>query len=540
MTLADLIDLEAQLARDRDVEPDALEARDRAWLAEIPEGARRDREGLLRGWLDAGREAEPGRAHPGAAVERALGATRALLVFVGLVLGWASATGVLAFSGEHPVNVWDFLLAFVGIQVLLLALLALSFFLPLGAVGRPAASLVRGAVAWLYSRFAARSARSREQSAEWSAFWHRLRSRRSLYHRIEPWLLLGTTQGFGVAFNVGALVALMRLVVFSDLAFAWGTTLVELDAPRFHALVAAIAAPWRGIWPDAVPSPDLVAATRYSRLEGAYLSPGAGRALRPDAVGEWWKFLAVSLAFYGLAPRVLLLALARLRTATLLRRLPLDDAEVTRVVRRLSEPHVDTRSASAPEIAARRAGVEPPHARGAGAASRCAVVLWRDVPSTAAVTSAVAAQAGCSVATVQPAGGRDYDEGGVDWARVASGADSVVVVAESFEAPDRATARFLRSLRTALGPRRHVLVLLAGAAGESVTSASPQAVRLWREGLSALEDPWLSVEALRGSPAASSGATAGRPDGTAAPGLDGTAAAQSPAPLPGRASGRNE
>jgi hypothetical protein len=346
-----------------------------------------------------------------------------------------------------------------------------------------------------------RSARGRERAAEWGELWHRLRSRRSLYQHVEPWLLLGVTQGFGVAFNLGALLAFLRLVVFSDLAFAWSTTLVELDAERFHAVAAAVAAPWSGLWPDAVPTLDLVGATRYSRLESAYLAPGAGRAARPETVGGWWPFLAAALTCYGLLPRLVLLAVARVRSAALLRRLPLDDAEVTRLVARLSTPLVETQGVGAKETAAARAAGVAGAARDASAAGRCAVVLWRDVPASEALTEAVAAQAGCPIVAVQSAGGRDYDEAGVDWARLADAADPVVVVAESFEAPDRATMRFLRELRGALGPRRHVLVLLTGGPDRAAANGAPaQAVRVWREGLAALEDPWIAVEPLRGAP----------------------------------------
>jgi hypothetical protein len=247
VTLSDLIDLEAQLARDREVDPGALAVRDRAWVRDSGHPAR-DREALLARWLDAARDAQPERLHPGASVERALRTTRALLAVAGLVVGWASATALLEFTGDHPVNVWDFLLVFVATQVLLLVVLGASFFVPLGAFGRPAFGIVRSAVGALHGRFAMRSARGRERAAEWGELWHRLRSRRSLYQHVEPWLLLGVTQGFGVAFNLGALLAFLRLVVFSDLAFAWSTTLVELDAERFHAVAAAGAAPGGGVW----------------------------------------------------------------------------------------------------------------------------------------------------------------------------------------------------------------------------------------------------------------------------------------------------
>jgi hypothetical protein len=490
VNLADLIDLEAQLARDRDADPAALEARDRALVGRAGAPARPAT--LLRRWLDALHEAEPGRGRPGRQVASALAATRAALVFLGLALGWGAATAAVRFSGGHPVNVWDFLLAFVGLQLALLVLLAVSFFVPLAAAGRPVAGLVRGAVGAILARAATRTGPgARAHPDELRALWHRLRSRRSLYHHVEPWLLLGTTQGFGVAFNVGALAALLRLVVFTDLAFGWSTTLVDLDAGRFHALASALAAPWRSLWPEAVPSPGLVAATRYSHLTGEYV---AGAASPVDA-GGWWPFLAAALATYGLLPRLLLLLLARLRAGHLLRRLPLDDAEVTRVVRRLAEPHVETRGRPDPaDVVAAPDAPAPAPAPAAAGGTRCAVVVWRDAPLGPAVRAAVERRAGCAVAALHPAGGVDDPEDGP--LPALDGADPVVVVAESWESPDKATLRFLRGVRAAIGPRRHLLVLLL----ESASPGEIPALKVWRERLAALEDPWLEVEPL-GRPA---------------------------------------
>ena len=71
--------------------------------------------------------------------------------------------------------------------------------------------------------------------------------------------------------------------------------------------------------------------------------------------------------------------------------------------------------------------------------------------------------------------------------------------AEGFEAPDRAVLRFLASLRRAAGPRRHVLVLLVEVAGDAVRAAAEAQVRIWRDGLARLEDPFLAVEPLGGA-----------------------------------------
>jgi hypothetical protein len=498
MTVADLIDLEAQLARDRDADVAVLERRDRALLAGV---ASASRPALLTRWLERMREAHPGTVFPGRTISSVLSGIRAVLVIIGFILGWAAASALLRYTGTEPVNVWDFLLAFVGVQLLLFALLLGSFVVPLAAVGKPLLGLVRTAVAAAYPRLAARVlGATDERLGEWRAFWHRLRSRRSLYHRLEPWILLAATQAFGVAFNVGAIAGCLRLIVFSDIAFAWSTTLVQLDASRFHALVHALAAPFAWLWPDADPSSALVAATRYSRLEGAYVSAGAGRAARPELVGGWWPFLLACVAFYGLLPRCTTLALSGWRVRRLLARLPLDDAEVGRVVRRLSEPHVETRSA-APELPVRAgpaAATPPVSARDSG--TPCMLVLWRDTPAEPDVRAAVARQTGCTIASVHAAGGRDYEGGKLDWSRIADGVGAAVVVAEGWEAPDKAVLRLIADLRRALGPRREVIVLLAHVRVGAVAPSLASELRIWRDGLAPLEDPYLAVEPLRGSP----------------------------------------
>jgi hypothetical protein len=501
MTLANLIDLEAQLSRDRDGDAGALAARDRALLAGA--AAAPDRRGaLLARWLDALRARDASALFPGRAVAGAVGATRAALAILGLAVGWGAGTAATRYGGGHPVNVWDFLLVFVGVQVLLLAVLLASFVLPLAAAGAPVAGLVRGAVGAIYPRIAARLAGGGVAARdEWRVLWHRLRSRRSLYRAVEPWLLLSLTQAFGVAFNVGALLAVLRLVVFTDVAFGWSTTLVELDAARFHALARAVALPWRALWPDAVPSEALVEATRYSRLDAAYAGAGAGRSAHPELVGGWWRFVVAALLAYGLVPRALLLAAARLRVARLLATLPHDDAEVSRVLARLAAPHVETR-APLPEAAGAPSPGGGPGAAGAAApGTPCALVLWRDLPGGAALEAAVSRALGRPVLRARSAGGLDHEElDAASWAAFGAGADPVVIAAEAFEPPDRAARRFLAALRGALGPRRLVVVLLLGAATGELRPPREGDVRVWRDGLAPLEDPWLAVEPFREAP----------------------------------------
>jgi hypothetical protein len=500
MTLADLVDLEVQLVRDRGADPAALEARDRRLLP--PGASARGRAAVLRDWIGALREQDPASARPGRAVMGALRAVRSLLVIAGLLLGWGTATAVLQFTGGHPVNVWDFLLVFVGLQLALLVLLLASFLLPVDEAGAPLLGLARSIVGAIFRRLVVRGFRGEERVEEWRVLWHTLRARRSLYHGVEPWILLGLTQSFGVAFNVAALAAMLRLVVFSDLAFSWSTTLLELDPARFHTVVRALSAPWAWLWPDAVPSSALVEATRYSRLEGAYLLSGARRTSQPALVGAWWPFLAASLTFYGLLPRAVLLVVSGLRASRLVARLPFDDLEISRVVGRLTAPDVQTRSPDREAPAPSWPGTAPDAADSADAGcERCVTVLWRDVPAGPTLDSALARRLRCDVRAAEVAGGRDYDERRVDWGRVTSGAEAAIVVAEGWEPPDRSVLRLLRSLRDALGPRRPIRVVLLGPVdGARITPAATTDVQLWREGLARLADPFVSVESLPEAP----------------------------------------
>jgi hypothetical protein len=301
-----------------------------------------------------------------------------------------------------------------------------------------------------------------------------------------------------VAFNLGALLGCLRLIAFSDIAFSWSTTLVQLDAARFHSLVHALAAPFGWLWPDADPSPALIESTRYSRLEGAYVLSGARRAAHPEMVGGWWPFLLAALVCYGLVPRALTLALSRLRAARLLKRLPLDDVEVMRTLRRLSEPHVETRS-TLPGQPIRASISPPPRAAIASDGSRCALILWRDIPARPELRDAVARQTRWNVGAVHAAGGREYQEGQVHWPRVLDGANCVAVVAEGWEAPDKAALRLVSELRRSLGERRPVLVLLADVRGDRIAPSSAEEVRIWEEGFARLEDPYVAVEPLAGT-----------------------------------------
>lgn len=108
--------------------------------------------------------------------------------------------------------------------------------------------------------------------------------------------LAAQLQLFWLVFGLSLLAVLATLLLFSDLAFAWSSTLLEPAA--MHQILSGLAWPWRGWWPQAVPSLELVEQTRYLRI--------APLAAEAEAFGHWWPFILASTLTYNLLPRLLL------------------------------------------------------------------------------------------------------------------------------------------------------------------------------------------------------------------------------------------
>ena len=68
-----------------------------------------------------------------------------------------------------------------------------------------------------------------------------------------------------------------------------------------------LAAPWASWLPGAVPSIELIEASRYFRADPR-LSVDAA------ALGQWWTFVALCLVVYAALPRIVLLVIALWRT----------------------------------------------------------------------------------------------------------------------------------------------------------------------------------------------------------------------------------
>ncbi len=104
--------------------------------------------------------------------------------------------------------------------------------------------------------------------------------------------------------GVGILLAFLTLLLFTDLAFGWSSTLIS-DPDRIHTIVNLISFHWQSYWPAAVPDAELIESTRFIRI--------APHADSISNAGDWWPFLLASLLIYNLLPRCLLICVCLLQ-----------------------------------------------------------------------------------------------------------------------------------------------------------------------------------------------------------------------------------
>jgi len=483
--LSRVVDLAAALEADSQLDPETLRRRDRTLgraLAERVDGAT----ARVEAWLDA-RRAGAGPT-PG---ERALAAQRVLrtlLVLGGLLAGSGTALAVFAYDGVHPVNVVQVLAVFVALQlVLVVATLVLA--LPEAWRRRvPGLAALQDVLRLVSPGRWLPALRGLLPPAQRDAFDRAgalARRHQRLYGEAQKWSLLVASQWAGVSFHAAALATAVGLVVFSDLAFGWSTTLT-LDAEGLARWARLLALPWSHVLPDAVPSLELIRDTQYFRGAGGF----TGEAPRSAA---WWRFLLLCMASYGLAPRLALLAFASWRQRAALRRIFATLPGVADLRDRLDSRWVVT-AASGAEAGGPGGRARMP-ARRVARPARVRAVRWSGAPiSREAVGALVAEAIGAELAGVVEGGAGSGRPDADLVAELAAAGDPPLLLVKAWEPPLAEFLDLLGELREAMGEGTPLLVVpLAETGSDRWALASGADARTWVRRLDAAADPWLDV-----------------------------------------------
>ncbi|MFT3992266.1 MAG: DUF2868 domain-containing protein [Luteolibacter sp.] len=281
-TLEELIDFEHEIAANPEVTPADCSAVISATRG--LEGTAARRSGLLV-WLQNVRKSSPGKRFSSSL--SLIGAGLAVLFFIS---GSSAVVGLLHDSEKRGINVTLFLALLLGTQWLILIFSFLAWLL------RRKAAEGFSAFQSLIGHLARRG--SGKDSQNW---WQGLMESGPSARAALLWRLARHAQSAGISFNLGILTGLAGLVLVRHIGFYWETTTDEAMHALLGKIVTILSFPWAAWWPSAVPSAEIIAATRWLPERTAALPPG------PAA---WWQFLLAAVVVWGFLPRLALRFLA--------------------------------------------------------------------------------------------------------------------------------------------------------------------------------------------------------------------------------------
>lgn len=509
-SLADLLDLEFLFDRDRELldktgETD-LKKRDRNIYLEIKDSCRQQddddrRSCLLRKWLSSRRAALPPDEQavlPGRFFRELIRICGWAFFLFSLAGGWGLAMSYLSYSGKTPVNVTTFLGLFVGTQLLLLLLL--FFFITAGRLRtRPRLPLTYSLVRKAVFRLAVKLGRlaGGRKAYQWLAgLSGSAQKYGSIYGLLFALPFFSLVQMAGVGFNLGVLGATLLKVVGSDVAFGWQSTLQPGAEAVLH-LVRFVALPWSWALPAGIGYPDL------TQIQGSQivLKEGIYRLSTGNLV-SWWPFLCLSVAVYGLFPRIILFAGSRVLLRLLVRRFKFDSAAHHEVLQRMTTPRLSTTTTVVPPKKQEISTAEPVEKEPFAPVGRQGIALipdeiFADCPHedfSTLVHNRLGLKIGPSFRLDQPG---DEEEQLLHEIKYSLGPDTnaLIILQEAWQPPIEEFFVFLRQLRETTGKKNLISIVLIGKPTPTTifTKVRTQDYTIWRQKITSLGDPYLQA-----------------------------------------------
>ncbi|MBC7529954.1 MAG: DUF2868 domain-containing protein [Oligoflexus sp.] len=369
-TMPDLLDYEAQIARDSLAEPGVLIARDRSLKNILVPG---NKTKTLLAWTRHFQITDSNSA--GATAKRSYD----LLAFAAIVLGIISGSGLiqamLHYDGTQPVNVIPLVAIYAVLQIVLLLNYIFKAFvyrlfkrIPGGAL----VYLLREAGSRWMQRRGASLAPNLPQKELIKAYTRRLSQLHRPLLQNHAWKII---QDFGIACHAASLLTFIALLFFNDYTFGWRTTL-QLEPEWLHQITKTLALPFAWLGDFASPSLELIQKSQFSRFQKSFVEEGLDLGARVTAA--WWPFLALIIAVYGLLPRLILWVILEVFIKSDLKNLNFHDFQSAALWARLSEEKAIWTNDGLEQ--ARPPSDQQLYKHSLSETRNCVVLRWRDLP----------------------------------------------------------------------------------------------------------------------------------------------------------------
>ncbi len=499
MKLSDIIDIENQFLKEKEMDSNQIRVRDRKIGRELQQ-LKIKKSRYFSEWLERVRSFS--EHSPGSLVETGHQWLGIGLITVGVIVGGLTASSVLDYDGSNPVNIINFLAIIIGFQWITIFFFLLNQ-LPqrikhlLPFIGE-FYSLIRGLI-YHTSKFTGKIFHHLPISKNNQFFQSivQIRKQNRIYQKIEKWLIVGLTHRYSIAFNIGALLTCLYLITFSDLAFAWNTTL-NIESSTFHKLINYLAKPWAILFSESVPSLELVEASRYFRLDSRY---AGATASDPGVVGKWWSFLILSLLFYGFLPRFVIFVISKIKIKFYLSRPRLYSAYFEFLYERLTEPIIETRSQSLSEDDKKVSHDGLFDLNFEFNDDECTVIKWGDIRiSDKQVTRNIENRFGCEIHKIYSSGTFDYEASNsatLNNIRAENSLFPIIILIEPWETPDASLSHFLTELRKITNIKRRIVILLLNTAhSDDIKPPNNYEWKYWSKFISKISDPYLYMASI--------------------------------------------
>lgn len=486
--ISDLLSLNKALKADRAISLDERKQRDRGIGKGLQE-FRNSPASQLRAWLH--------QLFPASSMTAGLQGARfyhivcTLLILAGFIAGWGLASVVLFYDGKQPINIVNAVVVLVLPQILLLMLWLLSAMPVLSSMLRNMGSVLGflnpGRLAGQVASFF-----GDKDKPGLDILWQS--DNASIPGSVSRWLFSFWSQLFAFSFNAGLLVKAFFLVSFSDLAFVWSTTL-DISTVTFHRLLTMLSMPWSSVITDAVPTAELVANSRYYRLDEGVLSDVATTTQQAIVLGQWWPFLLAAIICYGLLPRILTLGFSWYRFRHHLRKTLCHLPGSPELLARMNSPLVTTFAKDPEQALNINTDSHESIKTSSDYQLTCPVIDWSGAGADKVVIKSGLASLGIAALAYHDAGGRNSTSQDTELVTTLcqAGAAGIAILIKAWEPPMFEFLDFVRALRQQCGHKMPIVILLQGEADSAVSTSDRET---WHITLSQLGDPNLHIEIM--------------------------------------------
>ena len=461
----------------------------------------------LRIWLEHRRNIEKSRIGfkgflPGETFAEIYRLVLYLCIIIGLFMGAGLAFSFLNYKGTEPVNVTAYLGGFVLTQIFLLFFL---FFMLLirSCKNHPLRSsvifiLLTGLMGKMMKRVKRSSLKALSGSKRdmLEGTIGLIQGKRQVYGSLFYWPVFFPSQLFMAALNLGVLSATLLKVLGSDIAFGWQST-IQLGSPFVFKLVKMIALPWSWFVPADTAYPTL------AQIEGTHmvLKEGIYHLQTVDLV-SWWPFLCLSVLFYGLLPRVIVLIVGLIVEKRALHRIDFLYGASARLYNRMKTPNITTKgdsvemkgSSNGDTHRSKASKVQPGTRSGRDLIALIPDEIFDTCPIDA-LKDLVFKRTGAQV--LSPIKFNEEDTLQLDEFKKEQNSD-ILLLLESWQPPIRESLFLLKDLRKAVGKSSKIILGLLGRPSEGLffTRIKPDDYKAWENKIKTLKDPNLELERL--------------------------------------------